>query len=86
MKCLLDVVDIQCKEKLYCPGCVPTEDESCNTNTNNSCSFEKLNDFLQRSKDISLKCKWLIVENRKAAINASGNQQKYTENYGVTSA
>ena len=36
MKCLLDVVDIQGKEKLYCPSCVPTEDESVNTNMNNT--------------------------------------------------
>ena len=34
------------KEKLYCPSCVPTENESVNTNMNNTCIFEKLNDFL----------------------------------------
>ena len=53
MKCLLDVVDIQSKEKLYCPSCVPTEDESVNTNMNNTCIFEKLNDFL-RNKSLKI--------------------------------
>ncbi|CAB4046261.1 Hypothetical predicted protein, partial [Paramuricea clavata] len=34
--------------KLYCPSCAPIElDESCNTNTNNTCIFGKLNDFLK---------------------------------------
>ena len=53
MKCLLDVVDIQGNEKFYCPSCVPTEDESANSNMNNTCIFEKLNDFL-RNKGLKI--------------------------------